>query len=90
MSMQHVLANDFLATPYDECNVFQSRSTELVVCSLTAGEFVTIAWFFPFTLCFCQTNVHFAGRLNMVVELCLMGSSHGSVVVAFIGLAFAA
>jgi hypothetical protein len=46
------LANDFLATPYDDCNVFQSRSRELVVFSLTAGEFVTIAWYFLWLLFF--------------------------------------
>jgi len=39
--------NDFVATPYDECNRFQSRSTELVIFSPTAGEFVTIAWSYP-------------------------------------------
>ncbi len=54
ISMRHVLANDFLATPYDECNIFQSRSTELVVFSLMAGEFVTIAWFFFFLFSFAK------------------------------------
>ena len=36
---------DFLATPYDACNHFQSRSTELVVFSPSVGEYVTIAWY---------------------------------------------
>ena len=38
------LPPEFLETPYDACNIFQSRSTELVIFSFTAGEYVTIAW----------------------------------------------
>src|SRR6267154_5166882 len=35
----------FLATPYDDCTFFQSRSRELVVFSPSIGEYVTIAWY---------------------------------------------
>jgi hypothetical protein len=35
---------DFLATPYDDCTLFQSQSMELVIFSPAAGEYVTIAW----------------------------------------------
>jgi hypothetical protein len=34
----------FLTTPYDDCTFFQSQSTELVVFSPSAGEYVVIAW----------------------------------------------
>jgi hypothetical protein len=36
---------DFLSSPYDDCASFQSRSTELVIFSPSAGEYVTIAWY---------------------------------------------
>ena len=42
--LRRLQPNDFLATPYDDCTIFQSRSTELVVFSPTAGEFVRVAW----------------------------------------------
>jgi len=35
----------FLATPYDDCTFFQSRSRELVVFSPSVGEYVTIGWY---------------------------------------------
>ena len=35
----------FLATPYDDCTLFQSGSTELVIFSPSVGEYVTIAWY---------------------------------------------
>ena len=71
---------DFLAMPY-EYSSLDSRSTELVVFSLMAGEFVTIAWLF---FLFGKThslflNIQLAGQLNIVSKLCPMGKSHGSV-----------
>ena len=66
--------------------------SSLVIFSLTAGEFVTIAWYFFATVTFVLSflNTQLAGQPNMVAEFCPTGSNHGSVIVAFIGLAFAA
>lgn len=40
-SPQH---SSFLATLYDNCVAFQAASSELVIFSPLAGEFVIIAW----------------------------------------------
>lgn len=44
MSFIRQQVSPFLTTPYDDCTFFQSQSTELVVFSPSAKEYVVIAW----------------------------------------------
>jgi hypothetical protein len=49
----------FLTTPYGDCASFQSQSTELVIFSPSAGEYVTIAWYLSLSAITCEASSDF-------------------------------
>jgi hypothetical protein len=83
----------FLSTPYDDCASFQSQSTELVVFSPSAGEYVTIAWYLNFLGAItCQVTFLFTmlGQHTVAVALWPTELRSGFAIVDSIGHAFAA
>jgi len=80
----------FLATPYDDCTFFQSRSRELVVFSPSVGEYVTIGWYvLSFDRRYLAKVYLMAGQPITVVGFFPTESRSGFEIGDYIGPAFA-